>query len=344
MSARLFVVVAAFAALSVSAPRAAGDLVVVAPAGELQAAWQAVFFKPFASATAIPLHEETADTGLDALRARKSGAAPWDVVALSADDLLAACDEGLVEKLDWTAIGGKDHYLPAGVSDCGVGAAMTATVLAWDRDKFQGSPTWADFWDVAKYPGKRGLRRDPRANLEIALLADGVAPADIYRTLRTQEGVERAFRKLDQLRPYIVWWQSDADATHILGSGEVLMTSAGNGRIAVADRAEHRNFGIQWAGAVTAVTSWAIVKGSANLRQATQLLYFMGSSAIQARVVPLIPYPGLARGVLESLPPELAATLPLFPANQSGVLAVDEAFWRDGRDKLGQRFAAWLAH
>ena len=58
----------------------------------------------------------------------------------------------MLEKLDFSAIGGKDHYLPLGVSDCGVGATMSNVVLAWDRDKFPGTPTWADFWDIAKYP------------------------------------------------------------------------------------------------------------------------------------------------------------------------------------------------
>ena len=99
-------------------------------------------------------------------------------------------------------------------------------MLAWDRDKFLRTPTWADFWDVAKYPGKRGLRNGVRGNLEIALMADGVAPGDVYKVLATSDGVDRAFRKLDQLKPYIVWWQTDAEAARILGSGDVLMTSA----------------------------------------------------------------------------------------------------------------------
>ena len=75
------------------------------------------------------------------------------------------------------------------------------------QGQIPGHPGWADFWDVAKYPGKRGLRRSAETNLEFALLADGVAPGDVYKTLRTSEGVDRAFRKLDQLKPYIVWWQ-----------------------------------------------------------------------------------------------------------------------------------------
>ena len=119
---------------------------------------------------------------------------------VDSDELATGCSEGLFEKLDWSAIGGKDHYLPQAVSDCGVGAGLASLVLAWDRDKFPATPGWADFWDVAKYPGKRGLHRGVRGNLEFALFADGVSPADVYKVLATSEGVDRAFRRLDQLK------------------------------------------------------------------------------------------------------------------------------------------------
>src|SRR6201999_173671 len=147
------------------------------------------------------------------------------------------------------------------VSDCGVGARVTSLVLAWDRDKFAANPTWADFWDVAKFPGKRGLYQGVRGNLEFALIADGVAPGDVYKVLGTSDGVDRAFRKLDQLKPYIVWWQDGAEAARILTSGDVLMSSAFAPQIAQVTRTSHRNFGIQWAASLYEVQSWAIVKG-----------------------------------------------------------------------------------
>ncbi len=234
-----------------SSPSPAARLTIVSTGGAYQDAQRQVYFTPFTTATGIPIHDESWDGGIGTLRTRgENGGHDWDVVQVSGDTLLLGCDEGLFEKLDWGRIGGKDHYLPAGVSDCGVGAIQQATVLAWDRDKFQATPSWADFWDVAKYPGKRGLREGARTNLEIALLADGVAPGDVYKTLRTEDGVERAFRKLDQLKPYVVWWKTPGDAARILASGEVLLTSAPNGVITAAARAQNRHFGIQWTGSL----------------------------------------------------------------------------------------------
>ncbi len=342
MMSRLFpAALALVAACATSA--AARDLTIAMRESDPRSAVKKVYLQPFAAATDVPIQEGHWDGGLDGLRAHKEGEGAWDVISVRGDALLTGCDEGLFEKLDWSTIGGKDHYVPAAVSDCGVGSRAYNYVLAWDRDKFPGMPAWADFWDVAKYPGKRGLLRGPRTNLEIALLADGVAPGDVYKALRTNDGLERAFRKLDQIKPYAVWWDSDEDATRILGSGEVLMTSAASGRTEVANREEHRNFGVQWTGSLSGIDSWAVMKGSANLRHSQQFLYFAGSSAIQARFATIAAYAGLAKGATEGFPPEVVAQLPLNPANQATSLPIDEAFWRDNLEKLSQRFAAWLS-
>ncbi len=336
---------AALAAATLAAsPAMARDLTIVTWGGVLQDAQREVYFKPFTATTGIPVREDNWDGGVGILRTKvESGSNPWDLVQVESDELLIGCEEGLLEKIDWSAIGGKEHYLPAGVSECGVGAILYNFVLAWDRDKFQGTPTWADFWDVAKYPGKRGLRRGVKMNLEIGLLADGVAPGDVYKVLRTDEGVDRAFRKLEQLKPYLVWWQSSAQAPQIIGSGEVLFSTAPNGRITAANRTEGRHFGIQWAGSLYTVDSWSIMKGSPNAANALKFLNFAGDPAVEAKLLPLIPYGGLAKGANDGLPAEVMAISPTNPANLNVSLQIDDQFWRDNLDKLSQRYNAWLA-
>ena len=137
---------------------------------------------------------------------------------------------------------------------------------------------------MAKYPGKRGLCKGVRGNLEFALIADGVSPRDVYKMLATSDGVDRAFRKLDQLKPYIVWWQTGAEAAHILSSGDVLMTTR---RPAGSPWRTGRTIAISASSGTPGCTrwqSWAIVKGSPNLRQAQQFLYFAGMPAVEARL------------------------------------------------------------
>ena len=323
-------------------PTAARDLTLVLRPGGWEAGLRDIYAQPFAAATGIGIRTEPRwDGRIETLRAQlKANEAGWDILLIPAATLAAGCEEGLLEKLDWPAIGGKEHYLPQAVSECGVGAFVAATVLAWDRDKFPATPGWAEFWDVAKLPGKRGLFRGPRGTLEFALLADGVAPGDIYRQLRSAEGVERTFRRLDQLRPFITWWENEAQAAQMLSSGDVLMASAPFGQVAAANQLQGRNFGVQWAGALARVQYWAIAKGSPNPRQAQQFLYFAGTAAIQAR---LPAYGGMAKGVAELLGAEAQAGLASAPANLAAMVPADEAFWRENAEKLAQRFEAWLA-
>ena len=326
-----------------SASADARDVVVVERGDSMHEALLPRLLKPFADATSIATQEESWDGGIDTLRSHAKAADNiWDLVEVDPEELATGCGEGLLEKLDWSAIGGKDHYLPIGVSDCGVGAAVNALVLVWDRDKFPAAPSWADFWDVAKYPGKRGLYKGVRGNLEIALMADGVAPADVYKTLATSDGVDRAFRKLDQLKPYIVWWQTGADAARILSSGDVLMSSAPSARMAIAGRKQQRNFGLQFNGSLYEVLSWAILKGSPNLRQALQLLYFAGTPAVEAQLFTASGEAGLAKGMNDFLSPEMVSLSPSLPNNLNAGLRMDVAFWHDNLAKLRQRFEAWL--
>jgi putative spermidine/putrescine transport system substrate-binding protein len=321
------------------------DLMIVTRDDSLLHALQSAYVQPFTAVTSVPVQQVGWDGGIDTLRTQiKLPDNNWDLVLVDPDELAVGCGEGLFEKLDWSAIGGKDHYLPQAVSDCGLGGLIVTTVLAWDKDKLPVAPSWLDFWDVAKYPGKRGLRKSVRGNLEIALMADGVAPSDVYKTLSTSDGVDRAFRKLDQLKPYIVWWSAEAEAAHILASGDVLMTSAPSGQIAVMAEREHKNFGLQFIASLYEMQSWVIVKGSPSARLAQQFLYFTGMPAIEVRLLRHGGQAALAKGLNEGLSPELMAVSPSSPANLAAGLRLDAGFWRDGLPKLRQRFDAWQGH
>src|SRR5580700_1787510 len=105
-----------------------------------------------------------------------------------------------------------------------------SSVLAYSQTKYPAGAapdSWADFWDVKKFPGRRALRNHPLATLEAALMADGVAPDELYPL-----DVDRAFKKLEQIKPYItVWWTSGAQSAQLLNDGEVDMVMAWNGRV-----------------------------------------------------------------------------------------------------------------
>ena len=169
------------------------DLSVVSWGGAYQDGQKEVYFKPFTASTGTKMTDEPWDGGLGVLRTKiKGGNNTWDVVQVEADELEVGCDEGLYEKLDVAKIGGANRYLPAAVHGCGVGAIIYNLVLAYDGDKLKSAPNgWGDFFDTKKIPGKRALRNGAKWNLEIALIADGVPRADVYKVLATPAGVRR---------------------------------------------------------------------------------------------------------------------------------------------------------
>ena len=328
--------------LLAAAPARAADLTVALHDGLAPAALRAALVRPFAESSGLAIDLQPWEGGLPTLRARIDGPGGWDVISLTGAEALAGCEGGMLEKLDWAALGGRDRLLPGGAGDCMAGVALRGLVLAWDRDKLPGAPGWAEFGDVVKHPGRRGLRRQPRGTLEIVLMADGVPAAEVYRTLRTEAGVERAFRKLEQLRPYLVWWQDEVEAARLLASGEVLMTSAPATGIAEAVRADGRNLALQWAGAVTSSIGLAIPRGAANPAPALRLLAEATQPRAQSALPALAQLGPLARGAAEAAPPELAGFLATTPAALAAALPADEAFWRDNLPRLAQRFDAWL--
>ena len=295
-----------------------------------------VYLHPFSDSAGVPLTSVEWSGGMDGLH----GSA-WDVVLIRTADLAAACDQGLLEKLDWTAIGGRDHYLPQAITDCGVGAYTRSLVLAWNPDKFPGTASWGDFWDVARIPGKRGLQQRARDTMEIALLADGVAPGDVYATLRGSDGVERAFRKLDQLKPYIVWWHDDSSPAKLITSGDVLMSSTPS-ELATQLHGGGRPLAIQWNASLYGITFWAILKASPHLADANRLLAYVADPARQAQLLSLAGLGGLAKGANDKLSPAQLALSPSAAANLANALRVDAGFWRDNGARLEAQFQAWV--
>ncbi len=335
-----------FAALLLGGPSTvahARDFTLAATPEAVIDALKKAYLDPFAANNGIDVSGEAWSGDYVDLVQNAGVFSPWDVLVVTTPVLEEGCARGLLQKLDWNAIGGRDRYPAFAASECGIGAFMTSVGLSWDNDKLQGTPSWADFWDVAKYPGKRGLLRDPRMTLEIALLADGVAAGDLYATLRSADGIKRAFRKLDQLRPYIVWWKNPEDATRILGEGKVLMTMAPSAEVALADHAGGHHFGLQWNESLYRIASFAIVTGSPNLDLARKFLAFTGDPAAEARLFGDAFLGPLAKGALDQIPAPARGEVPSNPANLKGALAFDENFWEQNGEALEVRFAEWLA-
>lgn len=323
----------------------ARDLTVVSWGGNFQDAQRKIFFEPFAAEIGKPVLDESWDGGYGVLQAKvKAGVPNWDVVEVESEELALGCADGIYEKIDWEKLGGKDAYLPAAVSECGVGNIVWSTGLSYDGDKLKEGPkTWADFWDTKKFPGKRGLRKGPKYALEFALMADGVPADKVYEILSGEGGVDRAFKKLDELKSDIIWWDAGAQPLQLLSSGQVVMTSAYNGRISGINRTEGKKFGFVFPGSVYAIDSWVILKDSPNKDAGMDFIAYASKAENQAKLPEFIAYGLPNLGATKLVPEQFQKELPTTEENISGAIALDVDFWTDNSEELTQRFNAWLA-
>jgi putative spermidine/putrescine transport system substrate-binding protein len=263
------------------------------------------------------------------------------VVEVESPDVQRGCDEGLFEKLDYAKIAPKGDFVPAAVTECGVGIFVWSTVMAYNGDKLKTPPTtWADFWDVKKFPGKRGMRKGARYNIEFALMADGVKPADVYKVLATKEGAERAFKKLTELKPNIQWWEAGAQPPQFLVAGDVVMSTAYNGRIDAANR-EGKNLKITWTGGIYDLDYWTIPKGTPNKDAAMKFIAFASTPEAQAEYAKNIAYGPTNNKALSKLDPKTLANLPTAPGNAQTAVQFNVKFWADQGEELEKRFASW---
>ena len=201
---------------------------------------------------------------------------------------------------------------------CGQPAGFFRSVLFWDSSRLTVPPHWATLWDVARYPGQRAFFRGPRLTLELALLADGVPPGKIYSQLSTQAGIDRAFRKLSQLRPYIIWWKSPSEAYHILQEQTVLMGITPSGIILSPQTRNTlaRPYQAQMENILYSPAVWGI-PATLPARKSDE-----------------------TRAILLANPPRLADIPTPMPTES---LEISDSFWATHAILLGERFDAWLA-
>ncbi|WP_432349536.1 ABC transporter substrate-binding protein (plasmid) [Shinella yambaruensis] len=331
--------------LLLGAANAADPLSVMSFGGAYQDAQRKAVFSAYAEETGRAVSEQEYGGEIAKIKAMiDSGNTTIDVVDVDAPTLLQGCDEGIFETIDWEKIGPKSEWLAGTTSDCGVGTIVYATVLSYDEDKLEKAPTkLADLFDLATFPGKRGLWKNPATNLEFALLADGVPSQDVYATLATPDGLDRAFAKLDTIKDQIVWWEAGAQAPQLLASGEVTMTTAWNGRIFNANK-EGRNFGIVWDNQILDSNYWVIPKGAKDVEGSLAFIRFAVEPKVLAGIAKYIPYGPVRSTAAAEVAPEDARNLPTSPANLTTSLTLDNAFWADHGDEIRKRFTTWLSN
>ena len=356
---RLNTIVIATLSIASALAQAQDSLTVVSWGGSYAKACVEGVFKPFTADTGIEIKLEDYNGGLAEVRAQvDADVVHWDIVDVELADGVRGCDEGLFETLDPAILApgadgspAAEDYFPDMITECGANQLFYSTVYAYNADRIAGEKpsTIEDFFDLEKFPGRRGMRRSPVVNLEFALMADGVPTEEVYAVLDTRAGLQRALRKLDTIKDNIVWWEAGAQPPQMLADGEVIMSTAYNGRIFNAQVIENQPFVIVWDGQVLDTGYFAIMRDAPNLKAARRFIAFASRPSSMAGITNHISY-GPTRHSAQSLVTHhvetgefMATHLPTYAENLKRALQNDWQWWSDNRDDMNMQFAAWLA-
>ncbi len=337
----------------------AGEITVMSWGGAYTKSQVEAYHKPWMAKTGNKLKSVDAPNPAAPIKVQVlAGNVSIDVADVEYSDAVRYCDEGLLEPMDHSKLPPAPDGTPAtkdfikgALTDCAVANIVWSTIFAYDSSKISGNKptTIADFFDTAKFPGKRGLRKSAKANLEMALMADGVPAGEVYKILATDAGVKRAFKKLDQIKKDVVWWEAGAQPPQLLADGEVAMTTAYNGRIFNAAAGEGKPFVIVWDGQILDFDLFVIPKGAPNKKLAMDFIRFSTDTQRLADQAKYIAY-GPARkssgslvGLYKDGKTKMGPHMPTAAANMKNALVNNFEFWADRDSELNERFNAWIA-
>lgn len=300
------------------------SLSVATGSGAYAAAFKRIVADPFTAATAIRV------------TAPAAGAQPLDVVALDAAAVAAKCDSGELRPLPAGLAPGSDDSVADIGSRCGVATFAWASVFVYEPQRFakRAPRTLKDVFNTKAFPGVRALPRNARAVLEAALIADGVAAADVYARLASPEGIGQALAEVATLGSDVVWFDKADDALDLLRSGKAAIALTSNSR-AFFDAARRGPLEVIWDGQVYDVEYLAITKSSRNAEAAERFLAFATEPQRLAAIAREIPYGPMRRSAVAEARThavtgsDLEPFMPTAPDNLATAVRFDPSWWRD---------------
>jgi putative spermidine/putrescine transport system substrate-binding protein len=323
---------AVFSAMLSTSAMAQTDVTIVTWGGNIAKQMMDAWFVPATKGLGVNILEDSLKSSNDIAAHVAAGNTDWDVVDAATDMCERGGRAGILEELDFNVV--KTEGLPpAQITRWSVPSTAYTTVLAYNKKTYGDHPprNWKDFFDVENFPGSRFFGPFPAATLEIALLADGVAPDKLYPL-----DVDRAFRKLKQFSPNITGFAATFGvATQMITDGEADMIFLPDNRLFAALKAG-ANYGYTYDQGIMNFDCLVIPKGSKHRDLAMKIIAGIVSPEINARIVEAS---GLSPSNLLSIekgfvPAKLVPELATAPQNLSKVILANNGWWAQNRDKL----------
>ena len=305
--------------------------------GAYQDAEKVSYCEPFAAATGASVLQD-GPMNVAKFRSMIEGGAPdWDVADVTIDFLYAGTGDNLFEKID-TKLVDLSRVSPQFVHEYGVGCIVWSYNLGYSTKVFPAGKepkTWADLFDVKRFPGKRTMNDNVVSSLEVALLADGVTPDKLYPL-----DVDRALKKLDTIKSETIFWSTNSQSQQLFVDGEVGLGVILNGRAYDAAN-KGAPIGLSWEQNIQSVDYLVVPRGSRNRAAAMALIDTMTQPENQAKLANLIAYAPTNPAAFKSVDPKIEPWLSTAPANVQKGFVINAAFWRDNLKPLMERWNTW---
>jgi mannopine transport system substrate-binding protein len=308
------------------------------------------YYDPFTAATGIKVTNAGGSYGEKLARLKAMAAVnrvELDVASLSVDSLTPEVASLFEDLGDCASL---PNVAANGVSGSCVrqGALfdISGGLLAYSRDAFPDGArqpkSWADFWSVKDFPGPRALPNmgTPWWVMIAALLADGVARKDLFPL-----DLDRAFRKLDEIKPHVtVWWRSGDQSQQIFRSKEVVMAMMFSGRATRLRLEESLPINVVWNGAPLDAAFWGVCKGAPRPHAARALINFVYSRADLNAAFSTASFQAMPhKGAADLIAPDTFRLMATHPDNWPGVVPIDRNWLVANQDNAIRRWTEWLS-
>lgn len=323
------------------------EVVVATTGGTYDRALKEVWFEPFTKATGIKVATVVATDSEQRTRAQamaNAGKVTWDII--NNVDIIAKSAQNRSFSRDLTAFC-KDFQARRDLAEktcsaAGVKISFNATLMAFNTERFKDErpATWADFWNVARFPGPRALPsfNDPWRVLAAALLADGVQADKLFPL-----DVDRALKKLDAIKPQIqLWWRTGDQSQQGFRNAEYVMGMIWGTR-AAALKTEKQPVGVSYDGAFLLADTMQILRDGPNSTGAEALLkFYLDSPDVQARLAERLNVTPPSLNAVSRMSEAARANIPNSPAAFNAIVKHDAAWIAANQARLLEAWNNWI--
>ena len=259
---------------------------------------------------------------------QKSGKVTAALMDLDVSELERANASGYLDPIDWDKVKPAEMFADAKLP-YGFGSTYFSTLMAWRKDA-KAPKDWRDFFDTAKFPGKRALPDYPGYILPFAAIADGVDPAKVYPL-----DLDRAFKTLNRVKDSAIWWSAGGQAAQLLQDNEAQYAVGWSGRIVTKTDIAH-----SFSQAMLETSYWGVPKGADPAMKEAAWLYLHEYSDpnLQACVAKYISYTGPSPALDPLLPQDKLETFPNYKANRAVEFVTDGKWWFDHAAEVEKRW------